>query len=144
MVFSRLWPTLFSAVGFVLLLLHSPLMCLAIRSFPKNGTITSSDLNALFGFFEAPNYVNEVACPTVHLRPPPRVVPGAGVMAMDLEKWRKGHFQKRIENCREGNVRFGLDAAVLAGEKYMCGPASEQQKGPIFSARARRRNLGNG
>ncbi|KAL6566503.1 putative galacturonosyltransferase-like 9 [Orobanche gracilis] len=62
MVLSRFWPALFPFVGFIIPLLYSPLMCLAIRSFPQNGAITSSDLSALFGFSEAPEYRNGVDC----------------------------------------------------------------------------------
>ncbi|KAL3644538.1 putative galacturonosyltransferase-like 9 [Castilleja foliolosa] len=65
MVLSRFRPALFSAVGFFLLLLHSPPICLAIRTFPQNGAAKISDLNALFGFSEAPDYVNGVGCPTM-------------------------------------------------------------------------------
>lgn len=54
---SRFFPWLASFVGFSLLILYSPLMCLGIRSFPNNGVI------AHFGFSEAPEYRNGVECP---------------------------------------------------------------------------------
>ncbi|KAL6505559.1 putative galacturonosyltransferase-like 9 [Orobanche hederae] len=62
MVLSRFWPALFPVVGLIILLLYSPLMCLAIRSFPQNGAVMSSDPSALFGFSEAPEYRNGVDC----------------------------------------------------------------------------------
>ncbi|KAI3452781.1 hypothetical protein Pfo_009444 [Paulownia fortunei] len=67
MVLSRFCAGLVPAVGFFLLLLYLPLMCLGIRSFPNNGGVTGSDFNGLFGFSEAPDYRNGVDCPSMAL-----------------------------------------------------------------------------
>ncbi|KAL7110259.1 hypothetical protein ACP275_05G013300 [Erythranthe tilingii] len=64
MVVSGFSAGLIPAVGFFLLLLYSPLMCLGIRSFPYNGGAAISDFNGLFGFSEAPDYRNGVGCPS--------------------------------------------------------------------------------
>ncbi|KAL8052563.1 hypothetical protein ABFX02_05G013100 [Erythranthe guttata] len=64
MVVSGFSAGLIPAVGFLLVLLYSPLMCLGIRSFPYNGGAAISDFNGLFGFSEAPDYRNGVGCPS--------------------------------------------------------------------------------
>ncbi|KAL3841000.1 hypothetical protein ACJIZ3_025591 [Penstemon smallii] len=63
MVLSRFRCGTISAVGFFILLVYSPLICLGIRSFPNNGAL--SDFNGLFGFSEAPDYRNGVECPSM-------------------------------------------------------------------------------
>ncbi|KAL8533993.1 hypothetical protein ACS0TY_010132 [Phlomoides rotata] len=60
---SRFFPLIASFVGFSLLILYSPLMCLGIRSFPNNGVLSASDDTRHFGFSEAPDYRNGVECP---------------------------------------------------------------------------------
>ncbi|CAI9756250.1 unnamed protein product [Fraxinus pennsylvanica] len=63
MVLSRFDPRfrLIENVGFLLILLCLPLICLGIRSF-RNSEVSESEFNSLFGFSEAPDYRNGVEC----------------------------------------------------------------------------------
>ncbi|KAL0385635.1 UNVERIFIED_CONTAM: putative galacturonosyltransferase-like 9 [Sesamum radiatum] len=62
---SRFCSALIPTVAFLLVVLHSPLMSLGIRSFPNTGllTVTDSRFRDHFGFSEAPDYRNGVECP---------------------------------------------------------------------------------
>ncbi|KAL2519480.1 putative galacturonosyltransferase-like 9 [Abeliophyllum distichum] len=51
-------------VGFLLLLLCLPLICLGIRSFPNSG-VSESEFNSFYGFSEAPDYRNGVDCSSI-------------------------------------------------------------------------------
>ncbi|KAL0304966.1 UNVERIFIED_CONTAM: putative galacturonosyltransferase-like 9 [Sesamum calycinum] len=56
---------LIHALAFILVVLHSPLTSLGIRSFPGTGglTVTDSHFRDHFGFSEAPDYRNGLDCP---------------------------------------------------------------------------------
>ncbi|KAL2233592.1 probable galacturonosyltransferase-like 9 [Sesamum indicum] len=119
MVLPRFCAELIPALVFLLLLLYSPLMCLGIRSFPNNDVFTSSDLNALFGFSEAPDYRNGVDCPSVSPSPPDPVTscdPSLVHVAMTLDsEYLRGsmaavHSVLRHASCPE-QVFFHFIAA---------------------------------
>ncbi|KAL0296949.1 UNVERIFIED_CONTAM: putative galacturonosyltransferase-like 9 [Sesamum radiatum] len=110
---------LIPALVFLLLLLYSPLICLGIRSFPNNDVLTSSDLHALFGFSEAPDYRNGVDCPSVSPSPPDPVTscdPSLVHVAMTLDsEYLRGsmaavHSVLRHASCPE-QVFFHFIAA---------------------------------